>query len=142
MFIGEFSHSLDAKNRVILPIKFRECFIESQFVLTRGLDNCLFMYPIKEWEILKEKLNTLSLTKKDARSFTRLIFSGASMDTFDKQGRVLIPDSLKKYAAITKKVVITGALNRVEIWSQPIWDKYIKKGLESFEEIAENLIDI
>ena len=142
MFMGEYNHNLDAKNRLMLPAKLREGISEEGFVLTRGLDNCLFLFPMDEWKIFEEKIKTLSVTKKDARAFVRFIFSGAVNDILDKQGRLTIPENLKEYGKIDKEVVISGALNRIEIWSKEVWSEYIKGAEESFEEIAENLIDL
>ena len=103
MFMGEYTHSLDAKNRVMLPSKFRESIGDQEFVITRGLDNCLFLYDKNEWSVLEEKIKTLPLTQKDSRAFVRFLFSGAIKDTFDNQGRIKIPDNLKEYAKIEKK---------------------------------------
>jgi len=141
MFMGEFNHTLDEKNRVILPSKLRDAFLAGEYVLTKGLDNCLFLYPINEWEILAEKLRGLSMTKQSARAFTRLLLAGACNAIFDKQGRISIPDSLKAHAGIDKEVVITGVLNRVEIWSKETWLTYTQTAENTFEEIAEELID-
>ncbi|MCX5773856.1 MAG: division/cell wall cluster transcriptional repressor MraZ [Fusobacteria bacterium] len=141
MFMGEFNHTLDEKNRVILPSKLRDAFLAGDYVLTKGLDNCLFLYPINEWEILAEKLRGLSMTKQSARAFTRLLLAGASNSSFDKQGRISIPDTLKAHAEIDKEVVITGVLNRIEIWSKENWTNYSKAAEETFEETAEELID-
>ena len=142
MFMGEYNHNLDAKNRLMLPSKLREGIGEGSFVLTRGLDNCLFLFPMEEWHIFEDKIKALSVTKKDARAFVRFIFSGAVNDILDKQGRLTIPENLKEYGKIDKEVVISGALNRIEIWSKEVWSEYIKGAEESFEEIAENLIDL
>lgn len=142
MFMGEFKHNMDSKGRVMMPSKFREKIKDGNFVLTRGLENCLFLYPIKEWERLEEKMKELPLTKKDARAFVRFLFSGASKENLDKQGRIKIPDNLLQFSKIEKEVIITGALNRIEIWSLDNWNSYIKEAENSFEEIAENLIDL
>jgi len=140
MFMGEYRHSIDAKGRLIIPAKFREDLGET-FVLTRGLDQCLFGYPLQEWKILEEKLKALPLTKKDARSFTRFFFSGATECELDKQGRINIPSTLLQYAQLEKECVVLGVSNRIEIWSKPIWEDYFAKSEESFTEIAENMID-
>ncbi len=142
MFMGEYNHNLDAKNRLMLPAKLRDGIGEQEFVLSRGLDNCLFLFPMDEWKIFEEKIKELSVTKKDARAFVRFLFSGATNDNFDKQGRITIPETLKEYAKIDKEVVVTGALNRIEIWSKEVWTEYMNKAEESFEDIAENLIDL
>lgn len=142
MFMGEFNHNVDDKGRLMLPAKFREDLGTGEYVLTRGLDNCLFLFPISEWKEFEEKIKKLSLTKKDARAFVRFLFSGATNDIIDKQGRIKLNDNLKQYAGIEKEVVVTGAFNRVEIWSKENWEAYISTAEESFEDIAENLIDL
>ncbi|MDX8359991.1 MULTISPECIES: division/cell wall cluster transcriptional repressor MraZ [Bacillaceae] len=140
MFMGEFHHNIDQKGRMIIPVKFRDNLGDS-FVLTRGLDQCLFAYPLSEWSIIEEKLKSLPLTKKDARAFTRFFFSGAIDCEIDKQGRINIPISLRKYAVIEKECVVIGVSNRIEIWSKISWDQYVSESEESFAEIAENMID-
>lgn len=140
MFMGEYQHNIDIKGRIIVPAKFREGLGES-FVITRGLDQCLFAYPMEEWKLLEGKLKQLPLTKKDARSFTRFFLSGASECEIDKQGRINIPPSLRTYAKLTKECVVTGVSNRIEIWDQTEWVEYISQSEESFAEIAENLMD-
>ncbi|KKB39247.1 division/cell wall cluster transcriptional repressor MraZ [Bacillus thermotolerans] len=140
MFKGEFHHSIDAKGRLIIPAKLREQLGET-FVLTRGIDRCLFGYPLKEWQLLEEKLKALPLTKKDARAFMRFFFSGANDCELDKQGRVNIPSTLSEYARLGKECVILGVSNRIEIWSKPIWEEYFEQSEESFSEIAEKMVD-
>lgn len=140
MFMGEYQHNIDAKGRLIIPAKFREYFLEG-FVLTRGLDQCLFGYPIDEWRKLEEKLKKLPVTKKDARAFTRFFFSGATEVEIDKQGRINIPMNLLSYAHVEKECVILGVSNRIEIWAQQSWQNYFTESEVSFNEIAENLID-
>ena len=139
MFMGEYRHNLDQKGRIIIPAKFRE-LLGDTFVITRGLDQCLFGYPMEEWKIIEEKIKSLPLTKKDARAFSRFFFSGATECEIDKQGRVNIPSTLLQYGKIEKECVIVGVSNRFEIWSRPIWDEYMAESEESFSEIAENLI--
>ncbi|MBC1520447.1 division/cell wall cluster transcriptional repressor MraZ [Listeria aquatica] len=139
MFMGEYQHNIDIKGRLIVPAKFRELLGE-QFVITRGLDKCLFAYPHSEWSKLEEKLQSLPLTKKDARSFTRFFFSGASECELDKQGRINIPQTLLSYADLEKESVIIGVSNRVEIWSKPEWEAAFEEAEESFADIAENMI--
>lgn len=139
MFMGEYHHSIDAKGRLIVPSKFREELGE-MFIITRGLDQCLFGYPLSEWTLLEEKLKGLPLTKKDARAFTRFFFSGATESELDKQGRVNIPAPLLQYAKLEKECVILGVSNRIEIWSKSIWEDYFVQSEESFAEIAENMI--
>jgi MraZ protein len=139
MFMGEYHHSIDNKGRLIVPSKFREELGE-MFIITRGLDQCLFGYPMSEWKILEEKLKGLPLTKKDARAFTRFFFSGATENEIDKQGRINIPAPLLQYAKLEKECVILGVSNRIEIWSKQIWEDYFVQSEESFAEIAENMI--
>lgn len=139
MFMGEYQHNIDIKGRLIVPAKFRE-LLGDDFVITRGLDKCLFAYPRTEWSKLEEKLQTLPLTKKDARSFIRFFFSGASECELDKQGRINIPQNLVGYAGLEKETVIIGVSNRIEIWSKPEWDAVFEESEESFSEIAENMI--
>ncbi len=139
MFMGEYHHSIDNKGRLIVPSKFREELGE-MFIITRGLDQCLFGYPLSEWKILEEKLKGLPLTKKDARAFTRFFFSGATESELDKQGRVNLPAPLLQYAKLEKDCVILGVSNRIEIWSEKIWEDYFVQSEESFAEIAENMI--
>jgi MraZ protein len=140
MFMGEYQHNLDVKGRIIVPAKFRDGLGE-KFVLTRGLDQCLFVYPLDEWKILEDKLKQLPLTKKDARKFTRFFLSGASECEIDKQGRISIPQSLRTYANLTKECTIIGVSNRLEIWDDAVWQQYVSESEDSFAEIAENLMD-
>ena len=139
MFMGEYHHSIDNKGRLIVPSKFREDLGE-MFIITRGLDQCLFGYPLSEWKLIEEKLKALPLTKKDARAFTRFFFSGATESELDKQGRINIPAPLLQYAKLDKECVILGVSNRIEIWSKQIWEDYFSQSEESFAEIAENMI--
>lgn len=139
MFMGEFQHNIDAKGRLIVPAKFREPLGET-FVVTRGLDQCLFGYPLSEWQRLEEKMKQLPLTKKDARAFTRFFFSGAVECELDKQGRVNLPSNLLGYAKLEKECVILGVSDRIEIWSKELWADYFAESEESFADIAENMI--
>ncbi|WP_027963097.1 division/cell wall cluster transcriptional repressor MraZ [Halalkalibacillus halophilus] len=140
MFMGEFQHNIDTKGRLIVPSKFREGLGQT-FVLTRGLDKCLFAYPLDEWKILEEKLKKLPLTKKDARAFTRFFFSGAIECEIDKQGRINVPSPLRNYATLDKECVVIGVSNRVELWDKEQWDAYVEESEDSFAEIAENMMD-
>jgi MraZ protein len=140
MFMGEFNHNIDTKGRMIVPSKFREGLGES-FVVTRGLDKCLFAYPMEEWKVLEEKMKKLPLTKKDARAFTRFFFSGAVECEVDKQGRINIPQALRTYASLEKECVVIGVSDRIEIWANESWQTYVDESEESFAEIAENLMD-
>lgn len=139
MFMGEYHHTIDPKGRMIIPAKFRENLGDA-FVLTRGLDQCLFGYPMSEWKIIEEKIKALPLTKKDARQFSRFFFSGATECEIDKQGRINIPSTLIQYAKLEKECVVLGVSNRIEIWSKPIWENYFIESEQSFAEIAENMI--
>ncbi|WP_058307915.1 division/cell wall cluster transcriptional repressor MraZ [Gracilibacillus massiliensis] len=140
MFMGEYQHNIDTKGRIIVPSKFRDGLGE-QFVITRGLDQCLFAYPMNEWHQLEEKLKKLPLTKKDARAFTRFFFSGAVECELDKQGRINIPAPLRKYASIEKECAVIGVSNRVEFWADDKWNDFVDVSEESFAEIAENMMD-
>lgn len=139
MFMGEYQHSVDAKGRLIVPAKFREALGET-FVVTRGLDNCLFGYPMNEWRKLEEKLKGLPMTKKDTRAFARFFFSGATEVEIDKQGRINIPSTLITHAHLEKECVVLGVSNRIEIWAKDAWDIYFNESEQSFNEIAENMI--
>ncbi|PTO38481.1 cell division/cell wall cluster transcriptional repressor MraZ [Enterococcus mundtii] len=140
MLMGEFRHNIDAKGRLIVPSKLREELGE-QFVLTRGLDGCLFGYPMSEWNELEAKLNDMPLAKKDARTFVRFFYSAATECELDKQGRINIPNTLRNYATITKECVIVGVSNRIEIWDETKWQEFSEAAEENFDEIAENMID-
>ncbi|HWJ80065.1 MAG TPA: division/cell wall cluster transcriptional repressor MraZ [Niallia sp.] len=139
MFMGEYHHNVDTKGRIIVPAKFRDSLGET-FILTRGLDRCLFGYPLSEWAIIEEKLKQLPLTKKDARAFTRFFFSGATECEIDKQGRINIATPLFQYAQLEKECVILGVSNRIEIWDKTEWQNYFSESEDSFAEIAENMI--
>lgn len=141
VFMGEYQHSLDAKGRVIVPAKFRE-LLGNECVVTRGLDRCLFLYPHGEWTKLEEKLKELPLTQRDARAFVRFFFSGASDVEFDKQGRIVLPASLREYAGMSKEIVVIGVSNRVELWAQEVWAEYVSEAEASFETIAEKIADL
>lgn len=139
MFMGEYHHNIDNKGRLIIPAKFREA-LGDEFVITRGLDQCLFGYSMNEWKHIEEKLKTLPLTKKDARAFTRFFFSGATECEIDKQGRVNIASPLVNYAKLEKECVILGVSNRIEIWSKRQWEDYFTESEDSFADIAENMV--
>lgn len=138
MFMGEYQHSLDDKGRLIMPARFREGLGEV-FVVTRGLDNCLFVYPQDEWRILEEKLKTLPMTSKDARAFVRFFFSGATECEFDKSGRISLPQNLREHGSLEKEVVVIGVSNRIELWAKDKWDSYMEETADSYEEIAETM---
>jgi MraZ protein len=141
MLIGEFKHNLDQKGRVSIPAKFRQKFAEG-LILTRGIDQCVFGFPKPEWEKVVNKITNLPLSQANARAFARLMLSGAFEAEIDNQGRVLIPEVLRKYAHLEKKVVIVGMYNRVEIWDEKKWEEYKKQSEENSQEIAERLSDL
>lgn len=138
MLLGEFNHNLDSKNRLTIPAKLRTELGEKP-VLTRGLDNCLFIYPNRDWQLFMEKLRQLPLGQAKARNFKRFILSGASEIDIDEMGRVLIPESLKKYSDLKKEVVIVGVSDRIELWSKDIWNTYIADAEKESANIAEGL---
>ena len=138
MFIGEYSHSIDEKKRLAVPSKFRG-ELENKVVVTRGLDKCLFVYPMKAWEELAGKLGSLPVGEVGTRSFTRLMLAGAVDVDVDKQGRILIPDYLKDYADLKRSVVIAGLYNRLEIWDEKKWEDYKLGAEKNSDEIAEQL---
>lgn len=140
MFMGEYNNKLDAKGRMIVPSKFRG-ELSDQFVITRGLDKCLFGYTQDEWSRIEESMKNLSLTKRDARKFMRLFFSGATVVEVDKQGRINIPRNLRTYAGLEKDCTIIGVSNRIEIWETAEWTDFYTESEENFEDIAEDLID-
>ena len=145
MFYGEYQHSIDRKGRLIMPAKFREAakanFIE-KFFLTRGLDKCLFMFSEEEWRAQENKFKAVSFTKQQSRTFNRLYFSGAVDIIPDKQGRILLPAYLKEFAEIKVQTMIVGVSNRIEIWSRDKWQEFYGSSRQSFEEIAEKLMDV
>ena len=140
MFMGEFHHNIDDKGRMIIPSKFRYDLGE-KFIITRGIDTCLFVYPKNEWTKIISQLNELSFTKKDVRSFQRFFLSGATECEFDKQGRINITSPLADYADITKECVVIGVNDRIEIWSKDNFDKFLKDNMENLSDIAENLFE-
>lgn len=138
MFIGEYSHTIDPKRRLAMPSKFRG-ELGSRVVVTRGLDQSLFVYPMKVWEALAEKLGSMPVGEAGTRSFVRLQLAGAADVELDSQGRVLIPDYLKEYAGLDKEAVIVGLFNRLEIWSEEKWQVYKTDAEKNTGEIAEEL---
>ena len=141
MFIGEYLHTIDEKRRLAIPSKFRKD-LGKKAVVTRGLENCLVVYPMDEWEKLAEKLSSLPTSKEEARSFTRLMLAGAMDVSLDNLGRILIPDYLKKYAVLKKNICIIGLANRIEIWNQKTWETYKSKAETKVEAIAEKLEEL
>ena len=140
MLMGEYHHNIDEKNRLIIPSKFRN-ELGNSFVITRGLEKCLFVYSLKEWNDIVSKLKTLPFTKKDSRNFTRFFMSGATECMLDKQGRVCITSPLVHYAGLTHDCVIIGANDRLEIWDNDAWDNFFTTNEENFASIAENLFE-
>lgn len=140
MFIGEYHHSIDEKNRLIIPAKFRE-ELGDKFIITKGIENCLFVYSLESWQKIVNKLETLPFTKKDARQFVRFFLSAASEVEFDKQGRVNIAQPLVSYANLEKECVTIGTGDRLEIWSNNDWANFLNSARDSMSDIAENLFD-
>tara|TARA_Y100000588_G_scaffold360791_1_gene421020 strand:- start:95 stop:526 length:432 start_codon:yes stop_codon:yes gene_type:complete len=141
MFIGEYNHSVDTKGRMNVPAKFREDLGE-RFYITKGLDNCLFMFPESEWRVFEEKLKSLPLTNRNARAFVRLFFAGATECTLDKQGRVNIPQPLRDHGQIEKDVIVIGVGTRVELWSETNWTAYNDPDNISYDDIAEQMAEL
>ena len=139
MFMGEYNHTIDAKGRLIIPAKFRELLGE-EFVLTKGLDGCLSVYPMDEWKAFEQKLRALPLTNKNARTFSRFFVAGAAMCELDRQGRVLVPQTLREFAGLEKDVVLTGNLDRIEVWSKDKWSENCD--YDDMNEIAESMQDM
>ncbi len=141
MFIGEYNHTVDAKGRMNVPAKFREDLGE-RFYITKGLDNCLFMFPESEWRVFEEKLKALPLTNRNARAFVRLFFAGATECTLDKQGRVNIPQPLRVHGQLEKEVIVIGVGTRVELWSESNWNAYNDPDNISYDDIAEQMAEL
>lgn len=141
MFIGEYHYSIDDKHRLGIPVKFR-ANLRQGAVVTRGIDVCLFLYPKTEWQKLAQKLANLPISQAKTRAFSRLMLAGAMDVKLDKQGRIIIPDYLRTYGKIGKKVVIAGLYNRLEIWNEEKWQEYKSKAEASSSEIAETLGDL
>lgn len=138
MFIGEYQATIDDKGRVSVPVKFRSA-LKSKIVVTRGLDNSLFLYGIDEWKKLAEKLASLPISTANTRAFSRLMLAGAMDCDIDKQGRIILPGYLKDFAKISKKVIIAGLYNRIEIWSEELWTAYKQQTEAASNQIAEQL---
>lgn len=139
MFMGEYNHTIDAKGRLIVPAKFRETLGE-RFVVTKGLDGCLFVYDNGEWELFEAKLKSLPISNKEARKFARFFLAGAADMEVDKQGRILIPTVLREFAGLEKDVVMVGVGSRVEIWNKALWES--TEGFNDMEEIAEHMAEL
>jgi len=140
MFLGQYDHSIDEKGRLIVPSKYRES-LGNDFIITFGLDTCLFVYPISEWKTISEKIKSFPLGKKDARAFSRILFSRALNCSMDNQGRINIAKYLKDYAQIKKEIKIIGVGDRIEIWSNEMWQKYFTGVEDSYEDIAERIYE-
>jgi len=141
MLLGEFTHSIDTKKRLAIPAKFRK-EVGRSVVITRGLDNCLFIFTKPEWKKLADKIGSLPLGQSDARGFARLMLAGAMEVSVDNLGRILIPDYLKSYASLKKQVVVTGVYNRIEVWDEKLWNMYKSKSEKNAGDIAERLGDL
>lgn len=141
MFIGEYHHTLDEKGRMALPVKFRTALLHG-CVVTRGIDQCLAVYTMEEWQKLADKLVALPLSQANSRAFSRLMLSGAMDTELDKQGRIVVPDYLRAYAKLEKNLVVVGLYNRLEIWDKGAWEIYRKNTEEASSEIAEKLNEI
>lgn len=139
--MGEYHHSLDDKKRLIIPSKLRED-LGDYVIVTRGLEDCLFIYSQSAWNDIVNKLKTLPFTKKDARSFTRLFLSGATVCEFDKQGRIALKEPHTNYASLIKDCVIVGVNDRLEIWSKANWDNYFSNNKESMADVADHLFEV
>ncbi|HMP67418.1 MAG TPA: division/cell wall cluster transcriptional repressor MraZ [Candidatus Paceibacterota bacterium] len=141
MLIGEYKHTLDDKKRISLPIKFRK-EIGKKIIITRGLDQCLFMYSPNEWEKISKKIGELGMGQSDRRAFNRFMLAGASDISVDSVGRILIPEHLRNFAKISEKVVFTGVYNRIEIWDEKSWESYKEKVVSGADDMAEKLGDV
>lgn len=141
MFIGEYSYTIDPKGRIAIPSKLRKTLMKGA-VLTRGLDNCLFVFSLEDWHQMAEKIKALPLSQANSRAFSRLMLAGAMDVKLDNQGRILIPDYLRKYAGLRKKIVLAGVYNRLEIWDEKEWKKYKEKTEKESGDIAERLGDL
>ena len=139
MFMGEYNHSVDAKGRLIVPSKFREQ-LGNEFVVTKGMDGCLFVFDNSEWQVFAEKLRSLPMIDKEVRQFTRFFLAGAASVEVDKQGRILVPQTLREFAGLEKDVVLTGNLNRIEVWSKEKWSENCD--YDDMDSIAEGMQDM
>jgi len=141
MFIGEYKHNLDDKGRLAIPAKFRNDLAKGA-VVTRGLDNCLFLYTASEWEKLAEKLASLPISQSDSRAFARLMLAGAMDVSVDKQGRVVLPEYLRQFANFKKTVVVAGLYSRLELWDESVWEDYKSKTESESTQIAERMAEL
>ena len=141
MLLGEYEHSIDTKGRIAMPAKLRDG-LGGKFIITKGLDGCLFVYAMDEWQRVEQKLASLPMSRKTARDFTRFLFGGACEGECDKQGRVLLPASLRRYAGLERDAVIVGVGSRAEIWDAAKWQQYNEESAEDVNELAEQLADL
>lgn len=144
MFRGRSIHTLDAKGRIRIPTRFRDTLkarYDDRLVIT-NLDRCLIAFPLQEWEIIEEKLGSLSLVRQDVKAFQRFFISGATECSFDKQGRILIPQTLREHASLEREVVLAGMLRSFEVWSKDLWDEEIKRAHDNFAEITTTLAEL
>ena len=144
MFYGEYHHSLDSKDRVIIPSRFREIFKESyseKLFITRSPDKCLFLFTEQDWRDQEKEFSKQPFTSRDSRQFNRLLFSGAMDVVLDRQGRILIPNLLKEYAGINQEIVIIGVSNRIEIWGKEEWKQFYESAVGTYEEVAERIFN-
>lgn len=141
MFIGEYYYTVDPKGRIAIPSKLRKV-LSGGGVITKGLDNCLFIFSIKDWEQMAEKIKGLPLSQSNSRAFSRLMLAGAMDIKLDSQGRILVPDYLRRYVGLKKKIVLAGVYNRLEVWDEKEWEKYKKRTEKESGDIAEKLGDL
>lgn len=144
MFIGEYHHTIDEKNRLIIPSPFRQVLEREKdgCIITKGLDKSIFLYPFSEWQELGNRLKNLSTTHSEVRAFLRIFFSGANFVKPDNQGRITIPQPLKDFAGIKDKVAIIGVFNKIEIWSEQTWNNYYQQKKDIYEQITEKIMDL
>ncbi len=141
MFIGQYTHNLDQKGRLAIPKKFRDSLTDGA-VVTRGLDNCLFLYTKIEWEKLAKKLVNLPFSQANTRAFARLMLAGAMDVSIDKQGRIIVPEYLRNFATLKKEIIVAGLYDRLEIWDKKSWEEYMKKNEAASNEIAEQMSEL
>lgn len=141
MLLGEYEHTIDTKGRLAMPAKLREA-LGNKFIITKGLDGCLFVYDMEQWQLLEAKLASLPMSRKTARDFTRFLFGGACESECDKQGRILIPANLRQHAGLEKNVTVVGVGARAEIWDTTKWLEYNEASSEDVNDLAEQLADL
>ena len=139
MFMGEYNHTIDAKGRLIIPAKFREV-LGDEFVVTKGMDGCLFVFDNSEWQVFAEKLRSLPMIDKEVRQFTRFFLAGVASVEVDKQGRILLPSVLRDFAGITKDTVLIGVGSRIEIWSKDRWEGTVT--YQDMDEISTHMVEL